>query len=117
MKKTFGCHWSAAMFLPLFVTLAGCAHGPAGNPGWGAQSDSSKDAWLGSQTHESTPVFTNSDGTTTLGTQKTTRDNGTTTIVRERKTTNDDGSIRTDRETRTIVEGTDKRVSESTTQR
>jgi len=61
----------------------------------------------------------NADGSTSVGRQRTTDEDGTTTTVRERQTTSLDGSIRRDRETLVTVDGpgdesTDKRTSETT---
>ncbi len=106
---------TAALISPL-VIAAGCAqNGSVGTSHVVAHSESDKNGWFGGQTHDANTVYKNSDGSTSIETERTTTSGATTTIVRERKTTNLDGSVKTDHETRTIVRGSDNTVTQTTT--
>ena len=86
----------SAIVLSHLAMVTGCAHGTMSRQVSGPES--------------------NSDGSTTVGSQTTTDRNGTTKTVRERTTMSLDGSVRKDRETRTTVDdGTDNEVSDNRT--
>ena len=114
MKITTLCSLSLALMAPLTLAVGCAENGTVGTSRQTSHTESDKTGWFGGKTHEANTTYKNSDGSTSIETETTTK-GGTTTIVRDRKTTNVDGSVKNDHETHTIVKSSDNSTSESTT--